>query len=391
MGKMKILIIIPTLRSGGAERVVSELSAAFTAKEHDILIVTFSRGRIDYPVNFVRELGVEPSSYFLMKIMKIIRISLKLRRIKREFSPDISLSFMFAANLTNVLSRVKGELVISSVRTSVKRDVSFITKLINYFVYYFSYFIVAVSNGVKQELMDYYMVHKNKVETIYNFVNNNSYSITKKMNHNSINLITMGRLEEVKGQWLLIYAVDQLKTIYPYIRLSILGEGALSGLLKDQIKELKLEENVILMGFQKDTMKYLHDSDIFCLSSRYEGMPNSLLEAMSYGLPVISTDIPHGPKEILNPLEIEIYDNDEIIIKEKYGLLVDYGNKPISESVGIKDDNIVRQFVHKIQLLIENKELYSHYSSQSLRRANDFSKIIAINQWLDLFKRLTNK
>ena len=388
---MRILIIIPTLRSGGAEKVVASLSRAFISKGHNVMVVTFSKGRVDYPVDQIRELAVEAHPSFIMKIINVIRRTAKLKKVKREFSPDISLSFLFGSNLTNLFSRIKGDVVVCSVRSSAERDVRFLTRLINRFVYMFSDFIVVVSDGIRLELIKQYGTHINKIEIIYNFVDFHKNTVPKIKKTTSIDLITVGRLEEVKGHWHLFHAVNQLKTIYPMIKLKILGEGNLFSLLNHEIKELGLVDNVVLLGFQKDTRRYLNAADIFCFSSRNEGMPNALLEAMSHGLPIISTDIPHGPKVILNPPGIDLYENDEIMVDEKYGLLVDYGNNPKSNHIGYRDDFIVNQFVDKIQLLIENKELYNHYSRQSVRRVLDFSEDKIVDQWIGLFERLTNE
>lgn len=164
-----------------------------------------------------------------------------------------------------------------------------------------------------------------------------------------------------------------------------MGQGELLESYKNLISELKLEQHVLLLGFQKDVQHYLSKSSTFCLSSRNEGLPNVLLEAMNLGLPVVSTDIPHGPQEILNPKKINLYGNDETLVEEKYGLLVDYGNNPKTNEFGYRDEYIVNQFVEKITLLIENKDLYEHYSKQSLKRVRDFSEETIISQWIELF------
>jgi hypothetical protein len=107
---------------------------------------------------------------------------------------------------------------------------------------------------------------------------------------------------------------------------------------------------------------------------------------MTKGLPIISTDIQHGPAEILNPEKIFLYSNDWVPQEKKYGLLVDYGCNPKSKEVGYYDTYIVGQLVEKILVLINNESLYQHYSNQSLIRARDFSEDKILKEWIGLIK-----
>lgn len=386
---MKILIVIPTLRRGGAERVVANLSSELTNRGYDVMIVTFSKGEIDYPVKQLREIAIEPSTNIIKKILNVLRRALQLRIIKKEFLPDVSLSFMFGANLVNLLSRIRNDIVISSVRNTIKFD-AFSIRVINLIIFKLSDTMVVVSKGIKTEIVNRYKLDKEKVYVINNFIKLNADSQYRQITGDEIQLITMGRLVDAKAQWHLIHVVNQLKSKYPRIKLNILGEGPLFQTLLELIKELGVEDNIHLLGFQKETYKYLNEATIFCFSSRNEGMPNALLEAMSVGLPVVSTDIPHGPKDILNPLEINLYNNDGLLTSEKYGLLVDCGNNPNRSIIGYRDEYIVNQFIEKIELLMNNKEVYSHYSRQSLKRVKDFSGETIVKQWVEIFESLSH-
>ena len=388
---MKILLIIPSLRNGGAERVAANLSKSFEQRGHDVLVVTFSKGHVDYHVTNHLELDVESTSNKLIRLINVIRRTLKLRRVKENFKPDVSLSLMFGANLINVLTKNDSEVVISSVRTTAKRDSSLIIRLTNQFVYRCSNLIVAVSKGIKMDLIDMYSIADSKIDVIPNFTKFRGIFSFRGSMHSPINLITVGRLEEVKAQWHLFHAINEIKNTIPNISLFVLGKGDLTGYYLKLISELKLHDYIHLVGFQSEVEGYYEKSDIFLLSSNYEGFGNVLIEAMNHGLPIISTDVPYGPKEILNPSGVDLYVNDETIVDEKFGLLVDHRNNPKSNHIGYKDDFIVNQFVDKIQLLIENKELYNHYSRQSLRRVRDFSEDKIVNQWIKLFERLTNE
>jgi len=111
-------------------------------------------------------------------------------------------------------------------------------------------------------------------------------------------LIAVGRLSREKGFDILIEAFASIATQFPSWRLLILGEGPLRALLTETIRSYGVEERVSLPGQVKDPYPYLQNADVFVLSSRYEGFPNALCEAMSCGLPAVVTDCSPGVSEI---------------------------------------------------------------------------------------------
>ena len=380
-------MIIGSLRNGGAERVASRLSNSFEKKGHEVLVVTISSGKVDYPVSRLIELGIFTKNNLLDRIQTLILRFYKIKKIKKGFSPDVTISFMFGANLINAIGRQSNEFIISTIHSSANNEYyNFFKRVANYIIFMKSNVVVSVSQGIMRQTSYNYRLSNNKVRVIYNFVDLNNRAHLRKINRDKITIITIGRLETVKAQWHLIHTVHDLQKSYPNIVLYILGEGSLYDSLKCLILDLKLEKKVFLMGFQADIDKYLMKSDIFCLSSEHEGLSNVIIEAMNVGLPVISTDIPYGPGEILNPEDINKYFFDEITHDHKYGMLVNYGTNSKSNIIGYRDEFIVSQFVNKISTLINNEELYRHYSRQSLKRVQAFSEDKIIQQWLCLME-----
>lgn len=133
-------------------------------------------------------------------------------------------------------------------------------------------------------------------------------------------IVTVGRLNKQKNQALLIKVFSHVVKEFPQHILEIYGEGPLRNDLNKLIEELNLCNKVKLMGAYPDVLDRIHGADLFVLSSLYEGMPNALLEAMSLGIPVLSTDCPcGGPKEVIqqgiNGFLCNVNDEDDMYEK----------------------------------------------------------------------------
>ena len=385
---MRILILIPSLRNGGAERSVSRLSQALESKGFEITVVSFSREEAHYNVKNHIALGIGPSNKLFFRALNVVRRTIVIKKIKKAIKPNVSIGFLSGPNLVNYLSRLKDEIIISSVRSAVKHgEPQSLLGFINSLVYKGSDLIVAVSQGVKVQLIEKYHVQDSKIKVIYNFTDIQRNLKSRKTIPTKIRLISLGRLEIGKGHWHLLFLMKELVKLDLDVSLTILGEGTIRHKLEDMILSLGLNDYVYLPGFQRNINAFLKHSDIFLFSSSHEGFGNVIIEAMNMGIPVISTNVPHGPKEIINPNGLEPYSNDDVELDEKYGLLVDYGDNSKSNQLGYYDSYIVNQFVEKVLLLINNQTLYQHYSRQSLKRVKDFSEEKLILDWLSILEK----
>ena len=171
--------------------------------------------------------------------------------------------------------------------------------------------IIAISKGVKSEIIHGFNVSPDKVEVIYNPAVT-SYKIRKS--YETINepwltssdapvIVGVGRLVKQKDFSTLIKAFSVLRK-KRLCKLLIVGEGEERRSLTNLIKELDIEDDVKLIGFVENPHPYMRLADLFVLSSAWEGFGNVLVEAMSYGTPVISTNCFSGPDEILKGGEI---------------------------------------------------------------------------------------
>jgi glycosyltransferase involved in cell wall biosynthesis len=131
-------------------------------------------------------------------------------------------------------------------------------------------------------------------------------------------VLAAGRLERQKGHDLLIRAFASMAREHAHLQLAIAGEGSQAQYLSDLSKELQLGDRVVFLGRVRDLAAVMRGAEAFVLASRYEGFPNVLLEALASKLPIVATDCPGGPREILQ--------NGE------FGLLV-----PCDDSVALAD------------------------------------------------------
>ncbi len=293
--KMRITFAIGSLAGGGAERILMLLSEALLKRGYAVTVLTL--------------FSEEADSYALARSVKRVALGfsgpfevalhfLSLRRSILSTAPDIVISFMFRMNIMVLISTffLKIPIVVCERIDPKAHRISFIWKWMRRCFYPFADSIVVQTRAAR----DYFSSRlKLKVCIIPNLVPNPTGNIVVRNPSHPLRLIAIGRLHSQKGFDLLLRAFAPLKKKHPKWRLIILGEGPLRPELQILLDRLGLLKSVDLPGFVKCPGDYLRASDLFVLSSRYEGFPNALCEAMANGLPVISTDCPSGPSEII--------------------------------------------------------------------------------------------
>lgn len=172
-------------------------------------------------------------------------------------------------------------------------------------------------------------------------------------------ILAAGRLETQKNHALLIRAFHRLRQ-QQEAHLAILGTGQLEGALRGLVQELGLQNDVAFLGWQDNPYPLMRCASVFALSSNYEGFPNVLLEAMVCGLPVVATDCPHGPAEIL--------------AGGRYGILTPVGDE--------------QALAEALTCALNNSELRQRLVASAQRRAREFSVQPISQAYLSLFRNL---
>jgi glycosyltransferase involved in cell wall biosynthesis len=163
--------------------------------------------------------------------------------------------------------------------------------------------IVCLSDSMVADLVENFEIPQEKLVRIYNPVDTGkvrelAQAGTNPFKGNGPHLVAAGRICRQKGFDVLMNAMPTVLQRFPTAQLMILGEGPLEAELKEQARNLGLQEKVIFLGFQANPWLYLKHADAFILPSRYEGLPNVLLEALALGIRVVVSDCPGGIREI---------------------------------------------------------------------------------------------
>lgn len=384
-----VAIIIPTLSNGGAERIVSLISTSL-ADKYNISILLYNNNITYEYKGDIKIVNTKISN----KIIKQFDRGRKIFDCLNEIDPDITLSFLTNPNIMNSFFG-KGKKVISvrNMRSnSLKNKKGKIYSAMIKNRYNKVDKIIAISEGVKKDLINNFDVDKELIEVIYNFCDldfikkKRTKDILEKEKtiFNANTVITAGRLHEQKGHWHLIRAFKKVIKEVKDAQLIILGKGELSNYLKELTSDLDLNNNVHFLGFKTNPFKYYYNSDLFVFPSLYEGFGNVILEAMACDLPIISTDCLSGPREILT-------DNINYKLTKKeygeYGVLVPVFN-------GIKhsyQDNLTYEENVMADTIIEflnNDDLRNKYKYKSKKRVKKFTVDNIIKEWNHLIENL---
>jgi len=398
---MKIQFLINSLIFGGAERVAINLLNELSKRGYTIFLYTLEKSKqysIHSNIIYKSLSNLRTRPYNFLKIFYLPIIIIKYFLETKKNKPNILISFLEMSNFINIFigKVLLNKKAIISVRTNpliMYPKETVYGKVHNFFIKFLypkADKVIVVSKKIKNILSNYYNVPKKKIEVIYNPINIqrclklSQEPIEKeyqKIFENSFVFINVSRLTEAKGQWFLIRAFKKVVERYSNSKLIILGEGELKRDLENLIKKLKLEGSIFLLGLHKNPFKFLKHSNCFVFPSLWEGLPNVLIEALTFNLPIISTDCETGPREILDP-KLDIEEKIDYPYFGRYGILIEpfpreYIFKDLKERPLIDQEEQLFKLMIKV---IQDKNLRKKYS-KGLKRAKDFDIDKIIKKW----------
>ncbi|SDB63005.1 glycosyltransferase [Butyrivibrio sp. INlla16] len=399
---MKILIVVSTLDTGGAQRVAANLSLGLP-KDCEVDFLLNSDSEIAYPYRGnVISLGAKPEKdkqKLSYQILIFIKRLAHLKKLKKYGDYDAVFSFLDSANFANILSGKKFCRTIVSIHSNLSSAESnwkykYIVCPLIRCLYKHADNVVTVSKGIENDLRKSIKYKGNNVITIYNGFDLDRIrelgiqalsDSEKKLFDGEYTITTMGRLNEAKGYWHLIRAMSLVKECFPRVKLIILGEGEQRKYLSGLIKELKLEDNVILYGFTDNPFCLVKHSNLFVMSSLFEGLPSALIEAMALGIPCVSTDFKSGAREIIAP-DMDINDNVlDTYYEEKYGVLspVCDGVQYDAQSPLTKEEKLLADAIIHI---LSNEDIRKQYAVACQQAVERFTIDKMASNWMGLLQ-----
>ena len=286
----KLVFFISSLSSGGAERVVSVLSKQMLNHFEQVEIVTY----FDLPVFYALDSKVKLECLERKTHSKSVLVNCKyLRKHLNETRPTVLISFMAPFNILALLSvpwRRDYPVIVADRNDPRYECRNLMRRVLRYFLYKYKADRVVVQT--KNNTRFYPSRVRRKIEVIYNPISIQSEKIGCALSVPKQKLlVNVARLERQKNQKMLLRSFKGVFEKHPEYRLIIYGEGQMREELLSYSKTLGIEDYVFFPGRESDIIEKIKVATIFVLSSDYEGMSNSMLEAMCIGLPVVSTEV----------------------------------------------------------------------------------------------------
>jgi glycosyltransferase involved in cell wall biosynthesis len=304
-GRSRVLLLIPTLTGGGAERVYITLLQHLDRRcfePHLALLQAKGEYLRDVPADVViHDLKATRSRYASLALLRLVW---KLR--PRAVMSTLPQTNALLAFLKPVLPRDTRIVLRQSALASAAVEEETHPRLSRFVVrrlYRRADKIVCLSDAMVEDLAGRFDLPREKITRIYNPVDVERIQQLAAAQGSPYSgagpyLVAAGRLSREKGFDVLIAAMPAVRERFPQVHLTILGQGSLLGELEEQTRRLHLTETVCFAGFRANPWPYFRSAHLIVLPSRFEGLPNVLLEALAFGIPVLATDSPGAVREM---------------------------------------------------------------------------------------------
>ena len=351
--KKKVIFVVASMAGGGAERVIAILANGLVVKGIDVAIMMFAGSEVAYSLDSKVELvsiGGKTGGSMLARIERIKKMRMFFKQNKKATVIVFGLGASFYAVVADLF--IKNPMIISERNDPAACKYPGLRNLI----YSRADHIVYQTDMAKESFPQY--LQKNSTV----IANPISSKLPKRYNGERTNkIVAVGRLEEQKNYKLMLGAFSKVYKKYPNYKLHIFGKGYLEKELKELAKQLDISQGIVWEGFCKNVWNEIKDASMYLLASDFEGISNSMLEALGLGLPVIATDCPIGGSRMC-------------ISHRENGLLVPVGN--------------LEALAEAMCEIIENKEFANRLSDNAYQIRVRFSEECIIKQWMNVVENL---
>jgi GalNAc-alpha-(1->4)-GalNAc-alpha-(1->3)-diNAcBac-PP-undecaprenol alpha-1,4-N-acetyl-D-galactosaminyltransferase len=298
-----LVLAIPQLTGGGAERVVSVWANELSKKGYHVSIILFFRSKDEYYTDgSVKIFSITENHEEYIKLSFIKRFQ-RIRKLLKKIKPDYVISFLPPMQVWILMASIGlGTKRIETIRNNPWRIsvTNCFHKVLWKQCYHSCYRIILQSSDqgpfFNKKDQKKCIVIPNPISELY--IKNYKEEISEFPTE----FIAVGRITPQKNYKMMIKAFADVCKEYRHLRLRIFGTGKESYVseIKDYISELQMQDNIFLMGRTPHMEEQYKNSDIFLMTSDYEGLPNALIEAMASQLICISTNCKTGPKDLID-------------------------------------------------------------------------------------------
>lgn len=384
---MNISIFINSFTSGGAEKVVLTLLDKFQQRKKELDLIIIEKEKFyeipsDIPSTYLTQFNSLEKGP--LKIPSLFVCASKLKKHVESNDIKIVQSHLIRATFINGLAKMLGSKHYAQaiIHSQMNFDHQpWILRIFSKWIYRKIHFqmdsIISISDVMKYEL-DEYLGFKNHPNHI-RIYNPHNLDDVKKMSEevptdfvfspDKKYFISIGRLAKLKRLGDVIKAFSALEN--KNAELIFVGNGEEENRLKELTSQLGLENRIHFVGYQTNPYQYLSRADIFVSASETEGLPNTLIESMICGTPVISSDCVSGPREILHP-ESDL----TLSLKDK----MEHGSHGLLYPVGK-----VEYLAEAMNLLLENESLCNEFIQRGFSRMEEFEAMNIAQKYIDTF------
>jgi len=392
--KRNVMLLAPDLGYGGAERSFARLTQLLSTHYTVYAVVFNEEIKQVYPITAqLISLDVPSKKTFFGKLYNVVKRTSRLRALKHDLDIDVCISFLEGADYINALSKGRDRTILS-IRGSKRHDknISGFSGWIRKRILLPTVFkkadaVIAVSQGLQQELVEDYKIEPKRAGTIYNY-----YNLPEMQRHAASEvdenlsellkanrcIVTVGRLSPEKGFQQLLEVFDRISKKETNLKLIFIGEGEFDLSLKkicenrslawqDYQKNIAFDssKDVFFLGYQPEPLSIISKSFLFVLPSLTEGFPNALIEAMAAGVPVVAADCPHGPKEVLGQGS-----HTSGVLLPHFFQYENPANQPLYDLWALE-----------ILKVVLNLELRESLFKSATQRIQDFTEDVALKKW----------